>query len=159
MSTPFDPYKAPQANLDAAPSDPDAPVPGAVVQLLAQTRPWVKLTSVLVFVGMGLVVLAFVFIMTALGRAGRSDITRVATFVPFGIVLVLYIPPAVFLWQYAANIRRLQGGGGMRALEDALGSQKSFWKYVGVLAIMALVLYAIGFLGTGLFGTLLRHRE
>jgi hypothetical protein len=77
--------------------------------------------------------------------------------VPVFVLLLLYIPPAVFLWQYAGRIRRLQDGGGLPALEEALTSQKSFWKYVGILAAVVLCLYAVAFLGAGLFGTLLKR--
>jgi len=154
---PFDPYKAPQANLDAAPSDPAAPVPGAVVQLLAQTRPWVKLVSVLFFIALGLMVIAFVFIFAAIGGLGRSEKLAMTAFIPLGILMLLYLPPTLFLWQYAGHIRRLQAGGGMRSLEEALASQKSFWKYVGILAVVVLVLYFVGIGFGGLFGAMMRR--
>lgn len=154
---PFDPYKAPQANLDSPPSDPAAPVPGSVVQLLAQTRPWVKLVSVLFFIALGLMVIGFVFIFAVLGRSGRSDTTSLMTFIPMAILMLLYLPPTLFLWQYAGHIRRLQAGGGMRSLEEALASQKSFWKYVGILAVVVVVLYFIGIGFGGLFGAMMRR--
>jgi len=157
MSTPFDPYKAPQASLDAPSSDPSAPVPPAVVQLLAQTRPWVKLIAVLFFIAIGLMVIAFAFVVVVVGKTAQSGIVSATTFIPLAIVMLLYVLPTVYLWQYAGNIRRLQAGGGMRALEEALASQKSFWKYVGVLAVVMLGFYLLAFLVGGLSGALLRR--
>jgi hypothetical protein len=153
MTLPYDPYKPPAASLDAPPaSDPSATVPPSVVTLLGQTRPWLKLMAILFFVLLGFGVLGLLY-MLSLTRARFESMAVVPVFV----LLLLYIPPAVFLWQYAGRIRRLQDGGGLPALEEALTSQKSFWKYVGILAAVVLCLYAVAFLGAGLFGTLLKR--
>jgi hypothetical protein len=157
MSTPFDPYKAPQSSLDAPPrADPAAAVPGSVIELLAQTRPWVRLMAILVFVGMGLAIIGGVVVasLTPSSVPGAGF----AVFIPMFIVLVLYIPPALLLWQYADRIRQLQNGGGMAALEDAIGRQKSFWKYIGILACIGIGFYALALIGTAMTGAFLtRH--
>jgi hypothetical protein len=157
MSLPYDPYKPPAVSLDAPPApDPPAPVPASVVALLAQTRPWVKLLAVLFFVGLGCgVTIALVALSTSFGsREGRSILM---SFVPMMIVLLFYIPPALHLWHYAKRIRALQDGGGLPALEEALASQKSFWKYMGVLAAVMLCLYAVVFVAAGMMGVSLRR--
>jgi hypothetical protein len=67
--------------------------------------------------------------------------------------MLLYTPPAVHLWRYAASIQQLQTGSGQQALESALRNQKSFWKYVGILSCVMMALYALGMLavmGVGL---------
>jgi hypothetical protein len=161
MPDPFDPYKAPQASLDGLPpANPSAAVPPSLIELLAQTRPWVRLISVLIFVGMGLGVLG-TLVMGAVGaRSGMpgSGAVSAAMFIPMLFVMALYIPPALFLWQYAAKIRQLQNGGGMPSLEEALSRQKSFWKYIGILAAVMLGLYAFAIVGAGMFGALMsRH--
>jgi len=152
----FDPYKAPQASLDVPPPlDPASTVPPALIQLMAQTRPWVRLISVLFFVGLGLGALAVV----ALGTVSSALVPRgmnVAMFIPMLLMMVLYIPPAFFLWQYASGIRRLQDGGGMTAFEDALTRQKSFWKYLGILATVLMGLYGLFFL-MGILGVALKR--
>jgi len=158
MTTPLDPYKAPQASLDApAAADPSTPVPASVVQLLAQTRPWVKLVSVLFFIALGLMLIGGLVVIGFLGGARGSETAGLAAFIPLAIVMLLYLPPTLFLWKYAGHIRRLQAGGGMPALEEALASQKSFWKYVGVLAVVMLGLYLLAIVGGGVFGALFRR--
>jgi hypothetical protein len=57
-------------------------------------------------------------------------------------VFLIYVPGIVHLWRYQAGIRRIQEGGGLPALEDALTSQKSFWRYVGILAVVVMSCYA-----------------
>lgn len=154
MSLPYDPYKAPAASLDGSSSAGSETVPSSVVTLMAQTRPWVRLLAVLIFIGLGLGLLAFLVAVgmgsAAFGKAGAMS------FVPLIVVLAFYVPPAIFLWKYADGIRRLQDGGGMPALEDALGNQKSFWKYVGIFAVVMMSLYALFFVGALMFGALLK---
>jgi len=159
MPDPFDPYKAPQASLDApSPLDPSAKVPASVIELLAQTRPWVRLISILIFVGMGLALLGGVVVSSMSSRAGMPGGMSAAMFIPMFIVAVFYVPPALFLWQYANRIRRLEEGGGMPMLEEAISRQKSFWKYIGIFVAVMLGLYAFFIVMGGLFGAMLsRH--
>jgi hypothetical protein len=151
------PYKPPVAAIDVpAPGDPSMPVPPSVVLLMAQTRPWVKLLAVLFFVGLGFAATAMVWAASFMARGGSSS-PVFSNVLPMMLLMLFYVPPALFLWRYAARIRRLQDGGGLPALEEALASQKSFWKYVGIMAAVMLCLYAIAFLGMGMFGATLRR--
>jgi hypothetical protein len=154
MASPYDPYQPPAASLDVSPgqvSGPPAEVPAPVIALLAETRPWVKLLAVLFFISIGVAVVAVV--VMGLLPAGRRMPFSVVAFIPLVVVLLLYIPPALFLWRYAGNIRRLQAGGGLGALQEALASQKSFWKYVGVLVLVIVGIYVlaavVGLIGAG----------
>jgi hypothetical protein len=94
-----------------------------------------------------------VFALAVIGnRTGGRGMA--ATLIPMMVVLLFYIPSGVFMWRYAASIRRLQDGGGLPALEEALASQKSFWKYVGVLALVMMGLYFVVIVvgvGVGMF--------
>jgi hypothetical protein len=156
MSTPFDPYRPPQASLDEPPQlDPSAAVPPVLIQLMAQTRPWVRLFSVLSFIGLGLTFLAIIFLGTNSRYAPPG--MNAGMLIPSLVVLLLCIPPALFLWQYASGIRRLQDGGGMPAFEEALTRQKSYWKYLGIMVTILLGLYGL-LLGSALvFGAFLRR--
>jgi hypothetical protein len=144
-----DPYQAPRAELDGptAADRTSAPASEAVTSLLAQTRPWVKLMAVLAFVANALILLAVVGVVL---RGG--DTMKASALVPMLFLSLLYVPPAVFLWSYAGGIAELQRGGGQNALEKALRSQKSFWKYVAILSCVLLALYAIGIAAVVTFG-------
>jgi len=156
MSPQFDPYKAPQASLDdLAGAEAAAPVPPSIIETMSQTRTWVRLVAVLFFIGIFLGGVAAV-LMASFGPMAGS-VARASMLFPMLLVAGLYLPPAVFLWQYASRIRRLKEGGGMAALEDALVRQKSFWKYVGILALVLIVLYGVALVGLIMFGAALRH--
>lgn len=63
-----------------------------------------------------------------------------------GIIYILmgglYIFPAYFLHQYASSIQDFLQGGGDTAIENALGSQKSFWRFAGILTLVIIGIYA-----------------
>jgi hypothetical protein len=142
------------------PQDPDqragasAAVPEAVVALLGATRPWVKLISVLAFVGTGLGMVAMLIGGLATRRQMHGSTSL--SFLAFLPLMLLYVPPAVFLWRYAQGIEGLQGGGGHAALEFALRSQKSFWKYLGISCLVMLVVYGVA-MGVGFLVGFSRH--
>jgi hypothetical protein len=57
-----------------------------------------------------------------------------------GVLLCLY------LLRYGSAITRIPESG-QAAMEEALRQQKTFWKYIGIFAIVVLVLYVFFFIG------------
>jgi len=128
-------------------------------QYLDQTRPWVRLMSIVTFVSAGLMaVLAFV--MLALGMAGglaggdRGGFGPLGGAIGGGLVALLYlslacvyIAPGLFLSRYAGAIKRLQINCSSAVLEDAFKHQKSFWRFIGILTIIGIV---VGVIAVGL---------
>jgi hypothetical protein len=145
MANPFEPYRPPTAVDQAPAASVSTAVPDTIVALLAQTRPWVKLISVLTFISLPLL-----FLM-AVGLTLATGLRTAGTFIPLIIPLLVYVPAALFLWRYARSIRLLQNGGGQAALESALSSQKSFWKYLGILACVMMAIYGVAIVGSVIF--------
>jgi hypothetical protein len=118
-------------------------------EYLDQTRPWVRFISIMVFVGAAFMALAGL-VMIALTMAGAMAASGANA--PFGAVGVvaagffylmlacLYIAPGVFLHRYAVAIRQLKAACTSSALEDALKHQKSFWRFMGILTVVGLVI-------------------
>lgn len=142
-----------------APGEPPAappvafapPAPGvapALVQLLAQTRPWVRFLGVLGFITTGLLALVTVVVLAVPGFPSGGGVPggfkAILALVYLGVA-GLHLPAAIFLNRYASRIRDLQAGGGGTHLEQALAAQKSFWRYVGILALVVVCLYALIF--------------
>ena len=61
----------------------------------------------------------------------------------YAVCSLIYIYPALKLWKYANGIERLIHTGSEQDLVDALDQQRSFWKFVGVMMIIMLGLYAV----------------
>jgi hypothetical protein len=116
------------------------------MDMLRQTKPWVRFIGVLYWIGAGFMFL-FGLIVSLAGAALGS---RMGTSVPaaFGLVYVamgaLFLMPALFLNRYASRIADLLRTNRMGDLEQALGAQKSFWKFTGILTLIGLCLYAVG---------------
>jgi hypothetical protein len=124
-------------------------------QYLDQTRPWVRFMSIMTFVCAGLmVVLALVMLVVGMvgGLAGgdHGGLGRLGGAIGGGLVALLYlslacvyIAPGLYLSRYAGAIRLLQTNCSAAVLEDALKHQKSFWRFIGILTIIGIVVGVI----------------
>jgi magnesium-transporting ATPase (P-type) len=125
------------------------------LKFLRQTRPWVRLMSVIVYISVGFMVLGGLTIFLV-GLTGNFMGNNSAVFasMPGGthlaglvyiLLAVLYFVPGVFLSRYASAIKTLEFSPAPESLENALKYQKSFWRYVGVFTVVCLVFIASGF--------------
>jgi hypothetical protein len=133
---------------------PEGALTTRMIESLRQTKPWVRLMSIFGFVGAGLMVLGGLFMILAGvlgGAASRSmgGALRGAPMVFMGVLYLLlaalYVYPSLLLFRYASAIGRALGGEAVSGVEEALETQKSFWKFLGITAVIVLVLYAVLF--------------
>ena len=144
-----DPYASPSTSPLASNSGNSA-VSAGVLQQLAGTKPWVRFMSVLMFVGAGFMVIGGV-VMVFAGAVIFKNSSSVGSPAAMGagigiaylIFSMLYIYPALKLWKYASGIAALLASGSIMDLENALDQQRSFWKFIGVMMLAILVLYAL----------------
>ncbi|MEX1329683.1 MAG: hypothetical protein AB1Z29_23010, partial [Desulfobacterales bacterium] len=57
-----------------------------------------------------------------------------------------YLIPSIWLYKYSSAISRFLGGGGATELGNALVYQKSFWKYVGIMVLISMIVAILGIL-------------
>ena len=121
------------------------PVTQVMIEHLRSTKPWVRFMSVISFIMAGLMIffgLVMILIPTrGMGGFGLGPLLGLIYILFAGI----YVAPAFFLHKYASSIGHLMQGGGDVAMEEALGSQKSFWRFVGILTLVLICLYALFF--------------
>lgn len=112
------------------------------IELLRQTRPWVLLFSVLMFIVAGLMFLGGLA-MAGIGLIGGRGAMSIAAI--GGVVYVLggmlYFFPALYLGRYGSRIGSLAVTRRTDTLESALEAQKSFWKFLGVATLVVIGLY------------------
>jgi len=117
-------------------------------QYLNQTRPWVWFMSIILFISSGLMFLGglVMFLVGLMGSGGMPPgmpVPTVINLITVGLVYFctagFYIPPGIFLARYAGSIRSLEKNRSAETLEDTLKHQKSFWRYVGIMTIIALI--------------------
>lgn len=127
-------------------------VTGGVLQYLGQTKPWVRFMSVMTFIAAGFMVIGALGMFAMGATAGMSTNNPLGGMAGgMGIVLALfylvlaglYVAPAIFLGRYASAIGRLHRDGSISTLEEALMHQRSFWRYVGIMGLIGLILMAL----------------
>lgn len=147
------PYDAPTAEIAHAAPAGTGDVSPRIMQAMEQTRPWVTLLSVLGFLVSGLMVVIAGGMLVA-GGMGSVPGWVGLIYLPFA---AMYAVPSVLLFRYRSAITTLTDGGGIPALEDTLERQKSFWKFVGVAALLVAGIYGLavaGIAGAAIIGAL-----
>jgi hypothetical protein len=138
------PYRSPfeSGYTPILPDEVGQCVTPTVLDMLRQTQPWVRFLSVLGFISSGLMVLIGVGGAVAMMSRGIGFIFLI--YVPMAL---LYFVPSLFLFRYASRIAELRVIRGVKQLEDALAAQKSFWKFVGIAAMVVIAIYLLMLVG------------
>ncbi len=140
-----EPYRTPEADLEApVPKEGWGQITEGMVEYLEKTRPWVRFISVMGMVLTGLMFL--VVLAVAVGGALSSGNGQPETLLMLPIFLVvglIYFLPAYMLGRYAGAIKRFTDGGGEVSMEEALGRQYSFWRLVGIMALVVIAIYVV----------------
>ncbi len=162
-----DPYASPSTTAQEAGPALDSQVSQAVLQQLAGTKPWVRFMSVLMFFGAGMMLLLAVVIALAGSQMSRlsaipgaapgaapmlSGMMGTMIAILYGVLSIVYIYPALKLWNYASRIGDLLMTGSQQDLVNALGQQRSFWKFLGILVLAMFVLYFVAVVAMVVFG-------
>jgi hypothetical protein len=128
---------------------------------LRATRPWAKLLSILGFIFVGITIISG--IAMTIGKnfwpvSAKSPFLSATGLVNIPLS-ILYLVPSIWLYKYASAIRRFLEGGGAIELGNALAYQKSFWKFVGIMTLVCLILAVCGILAAVFIPILLSHRS
>jgi hypothetical protein len=127
-------------------------------ELLRQTRPWVRFLGILGFVMVALMFVAGAVMLTIAIVGSSTGGVPAGQFVAMGVMYplmsLLYVFPSLFLLRYASRISDFLDQGTTEALDAALEAQKSFWKFVGIMAAIIMALYGVILL-FGLIGGLI----
>ncbi len=134
-------YRPPQSDLTPPAPAGDGGITPRMTELLKKTRPWVLFIAILGLVLTGLIV------VVGLGVAVMMLVGDEPAMAGFGLVYLfmalIYFFPCYFLLKFAGAIKRLVSGGGSAAMEEALERQYSFWRLIGILALIVFALYAL----------------
>lgn len=142
---------SPPAGGFGAPAELAAPegragVSDLTMETMRQTKPWVMLMGVVTLLGSAFMLLAAILMMGMGAMMPRSGPVSPAL---LGLVYLpmaaMYVYPGIKLWQYGSAIGRLMMSRQTSDLEQALAQQKSFWKFVGILTLVIVVLYGLFF--------------
>lgn len=151
------PFQTPLAPLAA---EGDAQGMEGALEALRGTRPWVLFLAILgvvgnvLVVGLGLVVIGMATVLAQ--GVGRGLPPFVGPL--YLAMAAINIAPIVFLFRYASRIRRAVEDRG-RSLARALEAQRSFWRYMGVLALVVTIIYGLIFIVGITLGVIMAGRH
>jgi hypothetical protein len=170
MSNPYNPYEAPSGGYGMGSSEmPPMGMGGGnmitplMLEHLRGTKGWVRLFSILSFIGAGLMLLGAFSVMVAFsalpGIPGSSKI-------PGFIVGLVYLPfagfyllPAVLLHRLANAMDNASMIPSSSTMEDALDKNRVFWKVMGIAALVLIgmsVLLTMGAFFLGIMAAALK---
>lgn len=150
MEQPANPYSSPSANLFGSSGQTSSQiVTSEVISQLQRTKPWTRVIGVVMWLMVALLLvgsLGFLVAMLA-GLAAKDTGTAQKGFmigmgVAYFAISLLYIYPAIKIWGYGSAIKRLMASRSEPDLVKALDQQRSLWKFVGVLTLIAILIYA-----------------
>ena len=145
----LNPYAAPSSSSQSAAI---GAVPSAIISELTGTKKWVRLISVVMWIGFAFVMLhaASLFIFGAVGLSslvpGQKELGLslfIGIAAVYGVFILLIIYPTLKLTKYASNISRLAESKSFTDLAAALAEQRRFWKFHGIILAIYLIFAAL----------------
>lgn len=126
-----------------------------IMNSLRATKPWTRLLSILGFIGTGLTVVMGFGIMVGENFIPISPKAPPLLYVGIFYILtsVFYLVPSIWLSKYSSAIDSFLKGGNAIQLGKAIAYQKSFWKFVGILALVFIIVAILGVLAAILIPT------
>ncbi len=127
---------------------------------LKATRPWTRLLSVLGFIGTGLTILAGIAMIVGRNFIPVSEKAPPLAFMGIFYILasVFYLIPSIWLSKYSTAISAFLKTDDAIELGKAVAYQKSFWKFIGILALVSIALAVLGIVAAILIPSLLALR-
>jgi hypothetical protein len=117
---------------------------------LSETAKWARFLSVVGFVFLGLMILGGVSIslytnrpLDNYGGSGVFDSFGVGMAFLYIIVAVLWFFPLLFMFRFASRMKAALHGNDQNTLNTAFQNLKVCFRYVGIITIIVLALYAL----------------
>lgn len=144
-----DQYAPPQSDVANVTSSNAAGITNTMIDAMRGTKPWVLLIGIVLFVSAAFMVLGTIGIFIAstvgMGTNGPEAGAILGMGVVYGVMSIIYILMGVYLVKYSSAIGRLLQSISVVDMEEALMSQRKFWKLAGVITAIMLVLMVLGF--------------
>lgn len=125
----------------------------SIVTSLRKTRPWVMLLAILGFIGTAFMVIAGVPMLMGAGMMegmegmegaemfGGSMMIGMGVF--YLVLALIYFLASLYLLRYAGAIKRAVTGMSLTDLEVALAHQASFWKLMGIMTLISIIVMIV----------------
>jgi hypothetical protein len=154
MSDVNNPWQSPETQAVAGDGVSRGVITEGMLRYLKEASPWLRFIGIVSFIGGGLLGLSGIVLSISTAAGYGALTTRAAgnlgSFV--GVVYlvsgVLMLFPARFMYSFGSGIRQYAGGGAAADLERALKSNKSLWKFTGIVCIVYLACIPLIIIGS-----------
>jgi hypothetical protein len=116
---------------------------------MRETVKWAKFLAICSFVGLGLMVLAgvvFLFLSVSVPVPSETKLSTSILGILYILIAALYFFPAIYLYRFATASAEAINTLNDDTLEEGLENLKSLFRFTGILMIIVLSLYAVGFI-------------
>lgn len=120
---------------------------------LKESAGWTKFISIVGFVFLGILVIFALFAGSLIGAAMEAsgmEMGGAFLTVLYLAIAVLYFFPIYYLFQFSSKMKAALEQQSSSLMEQAFSNLKSHYKFMGILLIIMLALYAIAFIFGGL---------
>ena len=140
--------------------DRDRAILNYIRKSLRSTWPWTRLLSVLGFIGTGLMMLAGLGVIVGESFIPVSEKAPPLVFMGIFYILasVFYLVPSIWLSKFSTAVSAFLKSGDAIELGKAIAYQKSFWKFIGILALVSIALTVVGIIAAILIPSLISLR-
>ncbi len=134
---------------------------------LSETAKWARFLAIMGFIGMGLIVIVFIFAGVFFGAMSSSvpvnrelrtttGLAASMQFIFLILMVVLYFFPTLFLFRFATRMKAALAADDQEALNTSFQNLKKLFRFIGILTIIFISLYAIVIFAALLGGSLYR---
>lgn len=138
---------APPRSAVGTPVQQAGQVPVGTVRALQETRPWVLFLAILGIIVTALMLLGALSLLlmgSFVGaKAGIPAAGLALMAIAYVLLSLLYIYPIIKLMKFCGAIKRLTFSGAAADLDEAMRQQKSFWKFIGILTLVMIIIYLV----------------
>lgn len=130
------------------------------VDSLRESAKWTMFLSIVGFIFIALMLIGGAILTVSL--AALPDDSEFAAANPFGavknfigiiylVMAAIYFFPVLYLYKYSKSVKEALNFNNSEVLGEAFQNLKSHYKFIGILTIVLLCLYALAFIGLIIF--------
>ncbi len=117
------------------------------LQRIKETATWMRVVSVILFILTALIFLAAIGVLAAgsglRSFGGRSGFSSAVAILYILLGVIFYLIPGILLIAHSTRLKNFSITNNLTDFEDAIAKGKSYWTYIGVLALIITILMFI----------------
>lgn len=126
---------------------------------LEETRKWARFLSIMGFIMIGILVIIALFagsLFSSLGSGMTGALPATMITIVYLLIALLYFFPVLYLYRFSVQMKVALQESNQESLSGSFGNLKSMFKFMGIMTIIVLALYALAFIFAIVAGTMMR---